>query len=353
MHERKPPHLLDRPSGLVRTWLLALFVLGGVLFPTTALAQDDTTEEGPTAPPKDPKEAARLKAEGDRHMDDLDYGKAFELYEQGYAVSSDPVFLYNGGRALQALNRYPEALDWLERFQREATPSLRARVPGLEELITKVRNNVATVTVQSKVAGARVLFGGKLVGTTPVKELRVNAGATKIEAFKDGYRPVSMTVKLAGNQARLIELELVVASETGVLVVESNAVGATVRVGLRELGTTPTQAELPVGEHTVTVLHPDYEDYESTVVIRAGANTRVMATLELTPPFYEQWWFWTLTGAVVVGGVVTGVAIAATTEREADTGTLRPGQVPAPFRTSPSATQVPSAVMFTLPAWHF
>lgn len=327
-----------RTSWIARVFGFLLVCLAASLTLSSAHAQtaEDVTE---------------LKAEADAFMDNLDFDKAHELYEKGYAASKDPVFLYNSGRALQGLNRYPEALDRLERFREEASSSLIARVPGLDELIDKVRQNVATLTVTSSVPGARVLLEGKMVGTTPVQAVRVNAGATKIDVFKDGYRPQSMTVTLLGNQARTIGFDLIRVSQTGVLVVQSNAPGANVRVGEKDLGAAPAQAELGAGEHRVEVSHPDYETFTTTVVIKPGVSTKLDADLELTPPVYHQWWFWTVAGVVVAGGAVAGIVVAATTARDPDTGTIPPGQVATPFRSAP-ASSLP-AVGFMLPVFRF
>lgn len=284
--------------------------------------------------------AAELKAEGDVFMDNLDFKKAFDLYTQAYAISKDPVLLYNSGRALQGLNRYPEALDNLEQFRREASPELMQRVPGLDELIAKVQAQVATLEIQCNVSGARVLLDGKMVGTTPLTPRRVNAGATKIEVFKDGHTPASMTVKLEGNKTRKLDFELIQATPTGLLVVKSNAPGATVTVDQRDLGVAPTQTELASGEHSVQVQHPDYEPYETTVVVKVGASTTIDATLEESPAVYERWWFWTIAGAIVAGGAVTGAVLAATIERDPDTGDIPPGQVATPFRMAPARPTV-------------
>jgi tetratricopeptide (TPR) repeat protein len=51
-----------------------------------------------------------LKRRGDEAMDSLQYDEAIADYSKAYAISKDPVFLYNRGRVYQARDRYPEAL---------------------------------------------------------------------------------------------------------------------------------------------------------------------------------------------------------------------------------------------------
>src|SRR5262249_14067665 len=75
--------------------------------------------------------AAALKQRGDAAMDSLRYDDAIAAYEKAYAISKDPAILYNLGRVHQARGVYPKALEYLERFDREAPPELKSRVPLL------------------------------------------------------------------------------------------------------------------------------------------------------------------------------------------------------------------------------
>src|SRR5262249_30656935 len=120
-------------------------------------AADPPPAAPPAAPEAHASRPAELKKSGDRAMDALRYADAYAAYSDVYALTLDPALLYNMGRALQALNRYPEALDRLEAFQVVAPPDLKARVPRLAELIAELRGRVTTLKVTSSVEGARVL----------------------------------------------------------------------------------------------------------------------------------------------------------------------------------------------------
>src|SRR5215212_6386311 len=61
-------------------------------------------------------EAAAHKKSGDEAMDTFRFADALAAYTDAYAITKDTALLYNMGRALQALNRFPEALDKLEAF---------------------------------------------------------------------------------------------------------------------------------------------------------------------------------------------------------------------------------------------
>ncbi|NVL67862.1 tetratricopeptide repeat protein, partial [Escherichia coli] len=90
-----------------------------------------------------------LKSAADVLMDQDRYADAVILYQRAYELSSDPALLYNQGRAFEALGDYPTALEKLESFERDAPPAVRARVPGLHELIVDLRGRIATIVVRT------------------------------------------------------------------------------------------------------------------------------------------------------------------------------------------------------------
>jgi hypothetical protein len=301
-----------------RAWLVCLLMAVALMTsaPRAAHAQGDKDS---------PASAAELKKTGDEAMMELRYDDALAAYDKAFELEPSPVFRYNRGRALQALNRFPEALDELEAFDREAPDELKARVPGLEELIIGVRGKVATVEVVSDPPGARVLIRDKLMGKTPLAEsLRVNAGPATIEVVKDGYQPFTKTVDLPGGGVARIEAKLAARSKIGVLVVTSQA-GASAYVDDRAIGVVPAETQVTAGEHNVRVQLDGYDDAESTAVVVAGKRKEINVEMSESTPLYAQWWLWTGVGTVVVAAVV--VAVVVTAEGPADEGDIPPGQV--------------------------
>src|SRR5262245_59486023 len=196
-------------------------------FPTVALAQSPDKkatkkseakskgESKPEAPPAEApaddnkQKAAALKAQGDDAMQRIDYTRALEAYSQAYELDANPALLYNKGRALEALARYPEALEQLESFEREAPPDLKARVPKLGELVASVRAKVSTLNIRCNVKGARVLVRQRVVGTTPLASpLRVNAGKASVEVDADGYNGYQKSVLLPGGGSLELDVQL-------------------------------------------------------------------------------------------------------------------------------------------------
>ena len=218
-----------------------------------------------------------LKARGDAAMDAHHYDDAISAYTRAYETSSDPVFLYNRGRAHEARGEYVLAFDDLDRFKKTAAPDLRARVPKLDQLLADVSSRVSTLELTCSVEGARVLVAGREIGTTPLPATRLAAAHAILEIVAEGHAPYKKEIDLRGGATTIIDATL------------------TARAVLRPL--------------------PEIEQRPATATKRSGV---------LASPI-----FWTVVGVVVIGGVTAGV-LAATIERGADVGTFSPGQVHGP-----------------------
>lgn len=311
------------PSRLVA--LTALVV--ATCFAHPANAQPASTDEA--AAEEEPDEATLLKQRGDEALRTLRYAEALELYDRAYALSKSPALLYNQGRALQALRRFPDALEKLEAFRRDAPEELRARVPQLDELIAEVRGKVAVVTVTSNVKGAVVTLDQTRLGKAPIRELRVNAGGATIEVTAEGYRPFRKQVKLSGNlKTTRIAAKLEKRDKSGVLVVRS-VKGARVVIDGKVAGNAPAEMRLQPGTHEVRVSRDGFEPETRSAVLKPTERKVITVRLEETPGITERWWFWAGVGTVVVGGAVLTYALL--TERSPDEGDIPPGKVAAPL----------------------
>ncbi len=67
---------------------------------------------------------------------------------------------------------------------------------------------------------------------------------------------------------------------------------------------------LEVGKYRLAVTREDYLPTAQDVYVEPARQTQVQLLLEKEPAqWWETWWFWTLTGAVVAGAVTTGVVL--------------------------------------------
>ena len=139
--------------------------------------------------------------------------------------------------------------------------------------------------------------------------------------------PAHKVVDLPGGGAIAVDLPLFSRSTTGILSVRTSAPGAQVFVDRARIGVAPVETHVPGGTHAIRVTHPDFSDLDTTTVVPAGGRKDLDLTLG-GPSILSRWWFWGGVGVAVAAGVAIG--IAATTERSPDTGTIAPGQLPAP-----------------------
>ena len=311
-----------------RTTCLALSITmtSLTLGPTFAFAQA-------AAPTADAKERAkRLKAEADKAMDDIQYADALKKYSDAFELTHDPALIYNRARALGALNQYPDAVAELERFTREAPADLKAKVPGLDQLLTDFRNHTSQVTITCNVPTASVLLREVAVGTCSDKPLVVNAGPAAISVSAVDYIGQKRDVVLQNAGSQTVAFTLEKQTPTTILVVHSVPDAATATVDGKPAGNTPIELPVSPGNHKLLLSHADYKDLTTQVGIERGE--RKLLDLTMNPSgVTSKWWFWTTlgVGVVVIGGAVAGLVYALTTEKSADTGSIPPGQIKTPL----------------------
>jgi len=322
-----------RSSRALATLLAASILPLAVTSSVPALAQAPRGPRAPAAPaaPSPPvpnAAAAQLKSDGDRFLAEKKFVEALDAYERSNAIEPNPALDYNRGRVLEFLGRYPEALDAIQRFQANASDELRAKVPGLKDLLVELQGKVATVVLKSNVTGARVLVGGKEVGQTPItKPLLFNAGKTTIELLADGYFPFRKEMTLPGNASTDVDATMASRDTFGYLVVKSTVPASLVYLDQRPIGVVPAEAALVPGTHSVRIGHEDYNDASTQVVLAAGERKELTLDPTKGTPLTHRWYFWTVAGVVVVGIATAVTVVALTTERKPPSGDFSPGQV--------------------------
>lgn len=328
---RTPPRsrrVFEARAACASVLALSIATASLVSFPT--LRSRAATVAASASPSSSSKSAAQLKAEGDAAFDAFLYGDALALYGQAYELSHDPALLFNRGRALQALGRYPEALTMLTRFQAEAPKELLARAPGLTKLIADVRARVAVLQVVCNVGGAQVIVDDRVLGETgALSNVPLDAGTVILKVQREGYFPVRREVKLLGGTTTTVDVQLLPRATSGILAVTVDPPAARVSVDGKLEGNAPIELILPAGTHDLEVSSPGYQTLNTKAVITADARADRHLTLQSTPSITSRWWFWTGLGVVVVGGVV--LTIALTTDRSPPNGTFSPPRVSAPL----------------------
>lgn len=321
---REDARVFSRKRAPHREALLGLVLLGSAIVAPVATR----AAPGDPAPAPAPDEADTLKAQADSAMDHNEFQKALDLYEKSYALKKNPAVLYNQGRALQGLDRMPEALAKLKAFKSEASVDLLSKIPKLDELVASVENRVSRLALTVEPRGATIRLGDRVLGRAPLEELDVNAGDATLEVSADGYVTDSRVIQLPGKGRTALTVQLPLKDTTGTLQVKSTVNGTHVEVDGKLIGQAPSESKLKAGEHRVVVGADGFEDRAVKVVIKAGEVKKV----ELSPipiPLSQRPWFWiTLTTGVLAAGAGAGLIYAAVTEGPPDSGSIPPGNVP-------------------------
>jgi len=279
----------------------------------------------------DPEDAlaSEFKAAGDQAMQAKRYEQALAAYEHASELEPKPSLLFNRGRALQALKRYPEALAAITAFKAAAPPALAAKAGNLDELLANLRQQVSRLEVVCDVADAKVVVSGKPLGVTPLATaLLVNAGSAHVSITADGYLPFERDVLLPGAGQERVVVRLVPRRSEGRITVNS-LVGAVAFADGVRLGSVPAEVTLHSGRHRIRVEHAGYLPAETGVEIAAGSQQALTLPLEKSAGLLGQWWFWTGTAVIVAAGVTA--LVFATTERSPTSGDIPPGRVAAPL----------------------
>ncbi len=289
---------------------------------STAFAQ----EAAATASASAASTAAEIKRRGDDAMDAGRPADALAAYVEAYALSKEPALLYNKGRALQSLGDYPRALEELEAFEKTAPAELKGRVPGLSRMIAELRARVTTVAIACDTMGARVRLRDRSLGTCPLApEIVVVGGRATLEITADGYFPYVRELDLPPGGKSNLDVRLASKATTGVLVVKSNVPNTEVAIDGKGFGMVPLEASLTAGPHSLELHRDGYRTAKTTAQLRAGERREIEVPLDAEGSVFGKWWFWTGVGVIVAGGVV--IAVALTTEKDPDPGTVPPGVV--------------------------
>ncbi|MDB4937052.1 MAG: uncharacterized protein JWP87_4024 [Labilithrix sp.] len=308
-----------------------------VVVSVLALASGDARADD-AAPPR----VEELRKRGNQAMLDLNYAEALSAYTAAIAIAPDDAALYyNLGRAHQAREDYPAALDALEQFAQKASPEVKARVATLSQLISDVRSRVGTLSVQcsADAADATISVGDKVsmkgCSTAP-KQIRVSVPSHRavvdVRFLSDTYQSQSARVAVeGGGPVAPVSLTVLAKAVSGTLLVRATPSDARISIDGHERGNPPLEVPLSAGAHTLDVVADHYDASHVPVIVVAGRTKDVAVELHPSTPITARWWFWTGVGVVAVGIGITVWYLVAQPEGDASTGTIAPGQVSAPL----------------------
>jgi hypothetical protein len=289
----------------LRAGLPVAFVLVlGLAPPRTATAQP----QPPTVSP----EARALAMEGMRLLDDQRFADAATSFERSLALFEAPSTLYNLGMAYRGMNRCTRATDAFRRFLgvvRDA--ALRAdgevRLAEMDACVVRVHLTVTGASQEVKVDGEpQSLRDGE-------HSLLLDPGVHRFEASRSGYHPQVSEWSFARGDRRDITVDAAARPMPFVLVVEPGNARAVIRVDGRALDPGQYTVETTHGTHRVEVVYPGGDTQRREMHGPPGGRLSLQFTERVvvreSRSVVTRWWFWTILGAAVAGGVTTAVLL--------------------------------------------
>lgn len=291
-------------------------------------------------PSQTTRDAANLAfIEGTKLAANAKWAEALAAFERAQSLAPHAITLFNIGASERALGRYTAARATLRRAEYEdasGNTMLPKRLrEDLQAFLGEIDSLLVRVPVRVTPAGASLAVDGRPLS---VPELLGSPSAADVEGA-----PIAPSVLVAGleppGRGRLIPTSFVLELDPGrhvltfsreghsdgivardfvagaapelllsldelpaLIQVSSDQPGALVTVGGRDVGPTPVTILRPAGSYKVVVEKEGFVTAEVDLDVKAGEESVFRATLPVDEPaITETWWFWTLTGAALVG----------------------------------------------------
>lgn len=137
------------------------------------------------------------------------------------------------------------------------------------------------LTVASTPPGARVAIDGEVVGQTPLREWRIDAGHHRLQLQADRYLPLEQALQVPGRSIHQ-QLELALAPAWAEVSIDSDPPGAEILVDGEPAGITPAIVEVMEGEHQLILQLPGFADWQRDLAVEASLP-QDLGTIALLP----------------------------------------------------------------------
>jgi len=264
---------------------------------------------------------------------DGDFASALVKFESAFAVSKNPLLLWNMAVCEKSLRHYAKMLGLLERYRVEARDKItEADIKEVDGLVESVRALVSPLDLTANEALAEVFLDGVSLGTTPLaKKPLVDVGEHTISLKKKGFREKSERVKVTGGAPLAIAFVLEREVHEGTLSVHA-APGDAIFLDGKAVGTGAYVGKVGSGGHTLRVSAKGFRAHTGEVLVQDGETRRVDVTLEREASGIPAW-AWIAGGVVLASGAAVGgyFLLKPGDAQPLVIGTMDPGTVQAPL----------------------
>jgi hypothetical protein len=220
-------------------------------------------------------------------FDSGNWSEARVLFEQAHALKPSARTLRGMGKVSFELKEYVRAQKELN----EALVELRSPLSEQQRhevlgLLLRIEKFIGRLTIRVKPAEAVasiMLDGSRVEG-----ELKLDLGQHELSIQAPGYRSLNRTISVEGGKTTRLELTLSPVEQSQAHDSSPPRAATTPALAAATLSSTQPSAE----DTAQSPLGPQPVDQQRDGVL-------------------QQWWFWTIVSAVVVGGAVTAIALTA------------------------------------------
>lgn len=137
---------------------------------------------------------------------DADFPNAIVEFKKAYDTAPDFHVLFNVGQACYQAQNYACALDAFARYLDDGGTHVPAkRRADVEKDVKKLQARVGKVEISVSVEGATVAVDDEKIGTTPLPgPVPLSQGKRKITITKPGYEPLSDAFDVAGGETKQV-----------------------------------------------------------------------------------------------------------------------------------------------------
>ncbi len=277
--------------------ILVLSIFVGLTLPFQALAQTATPDAAAVAEPvaqavKEPlafglADGTPVKLRVTRNLSSADAKTGetvdFEVLED--VKFGETVIVPRGGTAIGTVTRAKRKGRMAKGGKLDITIDFVTALSGEKVALRAVKENKGknyTGTMTGLIAATGILFfpAAPFFLFMKGKDIKIPKG-TEITAYVSGY--ASLDRSKFPMPAVAVETPAAADPESSAISVKSTPEGAEISVDGKFVGSTPSSLSLKAGEYTVTITKPGYVTWERKMVLSAGGNITVDATLEKTP----------------------------------------------------------------------
>lgn len=213
--------------------------------------------------------------------------EALAEFQRAAQIDRTPHVVGQMGLAEVAMGIWPAAQEHIqEALDHGKDPWVGKNRVVLETTLAIVETHLGTLEIWGTPSGAELVVDGKPVGTLPqAKPVHVVVGAVTVTVQAKGYQSVSRTLQVISEQLTRENVDLAPLPKPSVDLAVKDA-------------------QPPTGPPSLSGDHPA----NGGTLVGQGAAL-VADTPAENQPLVKRWWFWTVVGVVLVGGVVGAVTL--------------------------------------------